>query len=87
MAGIIGNYGATSEMGKVKLASKNRSESLAIGQVWRIGELNLQINNVGPMLVSYKLGKPDAVRLKNTVNGKSTIEKYLKKNKAVLIAG
>jgi hypothetical protein len=64
-----------------------RWQPLAAGQTWRIGDLNLQVGNVGPMLVSYKLGKPDAVRLKNTVNGKSTIEKYLKKNKAVLIVG
>ena len=49
--------------------------------------MNLQISTVGPMLVSYKLGKPEAVRLKSTVSGKSTIEKYLKKNKAVLVAG
>lgn len=74
-------------MEKVKVAPKARFEPLATGQVWRIGELNLQVGNVGPMLVSYKLGKPDAVRLKSTVNGKSTIEKYLKKNKAVLITG
>ena len=74
-------------MGKVKASAKVSVQSLAIGQIWRVGELNLQVSNVGPMLVSYKLGKPDAVRLKNTVNGKTTIEKYLKKNKAVLIAG
>jgi len=64
-----------------------RHQPLAAGQTWRIGELNLQISTVGPMLVSYKLGKPDAIRLKSTVTGKSTIEKYLKKNKAVLVAG
>jgi len=37
------------------------------------------------MLVHYKLAKPDAIRISNSVNGKTTIEKYLKKNKAVLI--
>lgn len=60
---------------------------LADGQVWRVGELNLQVGRVGPMLVQYKLGKPDAIRVPNIVNGKATIEKYLKKNKAVLIKG
>ena len=32
-----------------------------------------------------KLAKPGAVRIPNLVNGRSTIEKYLKKNKAVLV--
>ena len=64
-----------------------RQQPLAAGQTWRVGEMNLQISTVGPMLVSYKLGKPEAVRLKSTVSGKSTIEKYLKKNKAVLVTG
>lgn len=59
--------------------------ALATGQVWRIGELNLQVGRVGPMLVQYKLAKPDAVRVPNIVNGKATIEMYLKKNKAVLV--
>jgi hypothetical protein len=40
---------------------------------------------VGKLLVHYKLAKPNAVRMPNLVNGKATIEKYLKKNKAVLI--
>lgn len=73
-------------MAKTKTAPAKPKE-LATGQTWRIGDLNLQVGTVGPMLVSYKLGKPDALRLKNTVTGKSTIEKYLKKNKAVLITG
>ena len=64
-----------------------KPQELATGQTWRIGDLNLQVGTVGPMLVSYKLGKPEAQRLKSTVTGKSTVEKYLKKNKAVLIAG
>jgi hypothetical protein len=58
---------------------------LATGQVWRIGELNLQVGRVGPMLVQYKLAKPDAVRVPNIMNSKTTIEAYLKKSKAVLI--
>ncbi|MDR3458178.1 MAG: hypothetical protein P4N60_12070 [Verrucomicrobiae bacterium] len=73
-------------MGKTKTLPA-RPQPLAAGQTWRVGDLNLQISTVGPMLVSYKLGKLDAVRLRSTVSGKSTIEKYLKKNKAVLVAG
>jgi len=73
-------------MAKTKTAP-SKPQELAAGQTWRIGDLNLQVGTVGPMLVSYKLGKPDAFRLKSTVTGKSSVEKYLKKNKAVLITG
>ena len=60
---------------------------LADGQVWRMAELNLRVESVGKLLVHYKLAKPDAIRMPNLVNGISTIQKYLKKNKAVLVRG
>src|SRR5271156_3819843 len=59
---------------------------LADGQVWRMAELNLQVGMVGKLLVHYKLAKPNAVRIPNLVGSISTVEKYLKKNKAVLEA-
>jgi hypothetical protein len=62
-------------------------QPLEAGQVWRVAEFNLQVNLVGKLLVHYKLAKPDAVRIPNLINSKTTIEKYLKKNKAVLIEG
>lgn len=58
---------------------------LEAGQVWQMAELNLQVGLVGKLLVHYKLAKPDAVRVANSVGGRSTVEKYLKTNKAVLI--
>ena len=57
---------------------------LADGQVWRMAELNLQVGMVGKLLVHYKLAKPNAVRIPNLVGSISTVEKYLKKNKAIL---
>jgi len=39
---------------------------------------------VGKLLVHYKLGKHNAVRIPNSIGSKKDIEKYLKKNKAVL---
>jgi hypothetical protein len=59
-------------------------EPLADGQVWRMAELNLQVGMVGKLLVHYKLAKPNAVRIPNLVGSIATVEKYLKKNKAVL---
>ena len=61
-------------------------QPLADGQVWRMAELNLQVGMVGKLLVHYKLAKPNAVRIPNLVGSISTVEKYLKKNKAVLEA-
>ena len=50
-----------------------------------MAESNLQVGMIGKLLVHYKLGKPNAVRIPNSVGGITTIEKYLKANKAVLI--
>jgi hypothetical protein len=40
---------------------------------------------VGKLLVHYKLGKPNALRVANSCNGIKTIEKYLRAHKAVLV--
>jgi hypothetical protein len=58
---------------------------LANGQVWRMAENMLRVTMVGKLLVHYKLGKTDAVRVSNSVNSIATIEKYLKAHKAVLV--
>ncbi len=58
---------------------------LADGQVWRMAETMLRVTMVGKLLVHYKLGKTDAIRISNSVNSIATIEKYLKAHKAVLV--
>lgn len=58
---------------------------LETGQLWRVGEGNLRVTLVGKRLVHYKLGKPDAIRVSNSINSISVVEQFLKKNKAVLI--
>jgi hypothetical protein len=45
---------------------------------------NLRVGMVGKLLVHYRLGKPNAVRVAISINPIKTIEKYLKANKAVL---
>ena len=71
-------------MRKTKPVRRVRVRPLADGQVWRMAELNLKVESVGKLLVHYKLGKPNAVRVSNSCNGIKTIEKYLKAHKAVL---
>ena len=61
-----------------------RQPPLAAGQLWRMPEAHLQVSMVGKLLVHYKLGKPDAVRVPNSCNCITTIEKFLKAKKAVL---
>ncbi len=60
-------------------------QPLEAGQVWRMPEANLQVGMVGKLLVHYKLGRPNAIRVANSCNGIKTIEKYLKAHKAVLV--
>ena len=74
-------------MKKTKPQRRARQQPLEEGQVWRMAEANLQVGMIGKLLVHYKLAKPNAVRIPNSVGGKTTIEKFLKKNKAVLVRG
>ena len=70
---------------KTKAARRTTFQPLATGQIWKMAELNLRVGLVGKLLVHYKLAKPDAVRTANSCSGIATVEKYLKKNKAVLV--
>jgi len=72
-------------MMKIKSTRRISLQPLETGQVWRVTGLNFQVGLIGKWLVHYKLAKPNAVRIANSVGGRTTIEKFLKKNKAVLI--
>jgi hypothetical protein len=84
LAGLIQSRAAESTMMKIKPSRRVRQQPLEAGQLWRMAGANLQVGMVGKLLVHYKLGKPDALRVANSCNGIKTIEKYLKANKAVL---
>jgi hypothetical protein len=60
-------------------------QPLADGQVWRMADAILRVTMVGKLLVHYKLGKPGAIRVSNSINNIKTIEKFLKTNEAVLV--
>ena len=74
-------------MSKIKTTTRIRQQPLATGQVWRMAKANLQVGMIGKLLVHYKLGKPNAVRVPNSCSGKAAVEKFLKTNKAVLVTG
>lgn len=71
-------------MVKTKSVRHIRPQPLAAGQLWRMADAHLCVQEVGKLLVHYKLGRPNAIRVSNSCNGIKTIEKYLKANKAVL---
>ena len=85
LTGLIEGEGAQSTMIKIKPSRRVRQQPLEAGQLWRMADANLQVGMVGKLLVHYKLGKPNAVRVANSCNGIKTIEKYLKAHKAVLV--
>ena len=73
-------------MGHEKIAAPRRivQPLLAAGQLWRMAGAEFRVGMVGKLLVHYKLGKPDVLRVPNSCNRIKTIEKYLKTKKAVL---
>jgi hypothetical protein len=72
-------------MSKIKTTRRSPQQPLDAGQGWRMPESKHQVGMLGKLLVHYKLAKPDAVRIPNHCSGITTVEKYLKKNKAVLV--
>jgi hypothetical protein len=60
---------------------------LEAGQLWRLGEAELKIEMVGKLLVHYRLALPKAVRVAISVSSITSLEKYMKANKAVLVKG
>jgi len=50
-----------------------------------MADSNLQVEQVGKVLVHYKLVKPHAKRTATSLAGIKVVEKYLTKNKAILV--
>jgi hypothetical protein len=82
---LVQRPGAPWGMNKSKSPPKLHQPPLAAGQLWRMAETNLQVKTVGKMLVHYKLGKHDAIRVHISCERIDTIENYLRMNEAVLV--
>ena len=59
--------------------------SFESGQIWQIGDTNLQIGLVGKRLVHYKHYKAQAKRPSTQLLGKTALESFLQKNRAILL--
>jgi hypothetical protein len=55
------------------------------GQIWQMGDANLEIGLVGKRLVHYKHYKAQAKRPPTQLSGKATLERFLQKQRAVLL--
>jgi hypothetical protein len=71
----------------MKPKSRTAPKPLQTGQVWKMENANLHIEVVGKRLVHYRLFKGDAKRAPTSLSGIDAVEKYLVKNRAVLVAG
>jgi hypothetical protein len=71
-------------MKKIMAPRRIVQPALAAGQLWRMAGADLRVGMVGKLLVHYKLGKPNVVRVPNSINLIKTVEKYLKAKKAAL---
>ena len=60
--------------------------SFQTGQVWRMGDSKLEVGLVGRTLVHYKHYKGLIKRPSTQLSSKISLEKFLAKEKAVLIA-
>jgi hypothetical protein len=57
---------------------------LQSGQIWKMDDANLEIQEVGKLLVHYKLSRGNAKRVPISLSGIDAVEKFLKENGAVL---
>lgn len=55
------------------------------GQIWQMGDANLEIGLVGKRLVHYKHYKAQAKRPPTLLSGKATLERFLQKQRATLL--
>lgn len=55
------------------------------GQIWQIGDANVEIGLVGKRLVHYKHYKAQAKRPPTQLSGKGVLEKFLQKQGATLL--
>src|SRR5258707_8094350 len=65
---------------------KNRIalKPLQSGQIWKMVDEYLHVEEVGKLLVHYKLFRGEAKRARTSLSGKDVVSKYLEKNRAVL---
>lgn len=72
-------------MKKTKLKSRLTFPDFQTGQIWRMGDSNLLISQIGKTLVHYKHYRGVAQRAPISLAVKGDLEKFLIKHEAVLV--
>jgi len=62
-------------------------DGFQVGQMWKIGDVNLAVTAVGKTLVHYKRYKTQPKGVQTTLCSKLALEKYLTDSKAILVTG
>ena len=57
------------------------------GQIWQLGDSNVQIAHVGKTLVHYKHYKAQTKRSPVRLSNKGVLERFLQENDAILLHG
>ena len=63
------------------------SDGFQVGQMWKIGDVNLAVTSVGKTLVHYKRYKTQPKGVQTTLCSKLALEKYLTDSNAILVTG
>jgi hypothetical protein len=69
----------------MKRPNQNTSPAIAAGQVWAMPDSTVHVTLIGRTLAHYKHIKTGAVRVPVSLINKTDLEKFLVKNKAVLV--
>lgn len=69
----------------MKRTNQSTPPTIAAGQVWEMAGSKLHVTLIGRTLAHYKHIKTGAVRVPVSLINKADLEKFLFKNKAVLV--
>ena len=72
-------------MNNTKRKNRLPLADLQDGQLWRMADSKLQIEEIGKLLVYYRLYKGDTTKATKSLSPVRVVEKFLKENKAVLV--
>ena len=72
---------------KIKPTRKGSSPALLKGQLWKLKDAYIKIEDVGKLLTNYKILKQlDQKAVRNQMSGIATMQSYLKTSKAQLMS-
>jgi hypothetical protein len=65
-------------------AARTKPTIFKVGQLWKVGDMNLVVTSLGKTLVHYKRYKTHPKGVQTLLSSKPDLEKYLLKSNAIL---